>query len=331
MNKNNNSSKVTEKSIRNSFKTALEVFGPLRNWCLKYVRPQSTEDPVREAIEDLIEDSENDATPLEAEERNLLSNILRLKDRAVSDVMVPRADISALDVNASFADLIKLINSEAHSRVPIFQETLDDAIGMVHIKDVMAAHSLFIAEEQKNTDEDLHLRNIMRDILFVSPSMQVLELLLEMRAKRIHMALVVDEFGGVDGLVTIEDLVEEIVGEIEDEHDQDVDPQLLLKSDGLIEADARVLIASFEEIVGRVVTDDERMEFDTLGGLVFSLAGRVPIRGELVRHSCGMEIEIVDADPRRIKSIRIRGLKFDLPSNDLDSLINNNSDLSLAP
>jgi magnesium and cobalt transporter len=331
MNKNNNSSKVTEKSIRNSFKTALEVFGPLRNWCLKYVRPQSTEDPVREAIEDLIEDSENDATPLEAEERNLLSNILRLKDRAVSDVMVPRADISALDVNASFADLIKLINSEAHSRVPIFQETLDDAIGMVHIKDVMAAHSLFIAEEQKNTDEDLHLRNIMRDILFVSPSMQVLELLLEMRAKRIHMALVVDEFGGVDGLVTIEDLVEEIVGEIEDEHDQDVDPQLLLKSGGLIEADARVLIASFEEIVGRVVTDDERMEFDTLGGLVFSLAGRVPIRGELVRHSCGMEIEIVDADPRRIKSIRIRGLKFDLPSNDLDSLINNNSDLSLAP
>jgi magnesium and cobalt transporter len=331
MNKNNNSSKVTEKSIRNSFKTALEVFGPLRNWCLKYVRPQSTEDPVREAIEDLIEDSENDATPLEAEERNLLSNILRLKDRAVSDVMVPRADISALDVNASFADLIKLINSEAHSRVPIFQETLDDAIGMVHIKDVMAAHSLFIAEEQKNTDEDLHLRNIMRDILFVSPSMQVLELLLEMRAKRIHMALVVDEFGGVDGLVTIEDLVEEIVGEIEDEHDQDVDPQLLLKSGGLIEADARVLIASFEEIVGRVVTDDERMEFDTLGGLVFSLAGRVPIRGELVRHSCGMEIEIVDADPRRIKSIRIRGLKFDLPSNDLDSLINNNSDLPLAP
>ena len=331
MNKNNNSSKVTEKSIRNSFKTALEVFGPLRNWCLKYVRSQSTEDPVREAIEDLIEDSENDATPLEAEERNLLSNILRLKDRAVSDVMVPRADISALDVNASFADLIKLINSEAHSRVPIFQETLDDAIGMVHIKDVMAAHSLFIAGEQKHTDEDLHLRNIMRDILFVSPSMQVLELLLEMRAKRIHMALVVDEFGGVDGLVTIEDLVEEIVGEIEDEHDQDVDPQLLLKSGGLIEADARVLIASFEEIVGRVVTDDERMEFDTLGGLVFSLAGRVPIRGELVRHSCGMEIEIVDADPRRIKSIRIRGLKFDLPSNDLDSLINNNSDLPLAP
>jgi CBS domain containing-hemolysin-like protein len=195
----------------------------------------------------------------------------------------------------------------------------------------MAAHSLFVANEQKSSDEDLHLRNIMRDILFVSPSMQVLELLLEMRAKRIHMALVVDEFGGVDGLVTIEDLVEEIVGEIEDEHDQDADPQLLLKSNGLIEADARVLIKSFEEIVGRVVTDDERVELDTLGGLVFSLAGRVPIRGELVQHSSGMEIEIVDADPRRIKSIRIRGLKFDLPSADQGKAKKSNCDLQLAP
>ena len=273
----------------------------------------------------MIEDSESDATLLESEERNLLSNILSLKDRAVSDVMVPRADISALDVNASFADLIKLINSEAHSRVPIFQETLDDAIGMVHIKDAMAAHSLFLSNKDKNTGEDLHLRNIMRDILFVSPSMQVLELLLEMRVKRIHMALVVDEFGGVDGLVTIEDLVEEIVGEIEDEHDQDEEPRLLLKPDGLIEEDARVLNKTFEDLVGNVVTEDERLEFDTLGGLVFSLAGRVPIRGELVRHSCGMEIEIVDADPRRIKSIRVRGLKFDQLSNAQDDLIKENS------
>ena len=311
--------------MQNSFQLMREIFGALRSWRLKFFRSQSVDDPVREAIEDLIEDSESDATLLESEERNLLSNILSLKDRAVSDVMVPRADISALDVNASFADLIKLINSEAHSRVPIFQETLDDAIGMVHIKDAMAAHSLFLSNKDSNTGEDLHLRNIMRDILFVSPSMQVLELLLEMRFKRIHMALVVDEFGGVDGLVTIEDLVEEIVGEIEDEHDQDEEPRLLLKSDGLIEADARVLIKTFEDLVGNVVTEDERLEFDTLGGLVFSLAGRVPIRGELVQHSCGMEIEIVDADPRRIKSIRVRGLKFDQLSNAQDDLIKENS------
>ena len=311
--------------MQNSFQLMREIFGALRSWRLKFFRSQSVDDPVREAIEDLIEDSESDATLLESEERNLLSNILSLKDRAVSDVMVPRADISALDVNASFADLIKLINSEAHSRVPIFQETLDDAIGMVHIKDAMAAHSLFVSNKDNNTGEDLHLRNIMRDILFVSPSMQVLELLLEMRVRRIHMALVVDEFGGVDGLVTIEDLVEEIVGEIEDEHDQDEEPRLLLKSNGLIEADARVLIKTFEDLVGNVVTEDERLEFDTLGGLVFSLAGRVPIRGELVQHSCGMEIEIVDADPRRIKSIRVRGLKFDQLSNAQDDLIKENS------
>jgi len=328
----NNSGLIFIKTLIQSWrKIVLEIFEPLRSWWLRFTRPLNIEDPVREAIEDLIEDSESNATLLEIEERNLLSNILRLKDKAVSDVMVPRADISALDVDASFVDLIELINNESHSRVPIFQEALDDAIGMVHIKDVMAAHSLFKVADQKNDTENLHLRNIMRDILFVSPSMQVLELLLEMRVKRIHMALVVDEFGGVDGLVTIEDLVEEIVGEIEDEHDQDEDPQLFLKPDGSIEADARVLIKSFEETVGKVVTEDERIEFDTLGGLVFSLAGRVPIRGELVRHSCGMEIEIVDADPRRIKSIRIRGLEFDLLSNTKDNAEKNSSDLSVTP
>ena len=303
----------------------------LRNCWARLVGRYNLEDPVREAIEDLIEDSENNATPLEIEERNLLSNILRLNDKAVSDVMVPRANISAVDVNASFDNLIELINREAHSRVPIFQETLDDAIGMVHIKDVMAAHPLPRATGDHKASENLHLRNIMRDILFVSPSMQVLELLLEMRAKRTHMALVVDEFGGVDGLVTIEDLVEEIVGEIEDEHDQDEEPQLLIKPDGSIEADARVLIESFEEMVGRVVTEDERAEFDTLGGLVFSLAGRVPIRGELVQHSCGMEIEIIDADPRRIKNIRIRGLDVGSLLNKTDKPKRNISDLSSAP
>ena len=176
----------------------------------------------------------------------------------------------------------------------------------------MAAHSILepqTADDNGKNGGDLHLRNIMRDVLFVAPSMQALELLLEMRVKRTHMALVVDEFGGVDGLLTIEDIVEEIVGEIEDEHDQDEEPQLSLKPDGSIEADARATIEAFEERIGEVVTQEEREEFETLGGLVFSLAGRVPIRGELVNHSCGMEIEIIDADPRRIKKIRIRGLK----------------------
>ncbi len=299
---------------QNSMEPEPGFFEALKNWGQRLVRPRNGEDSVREAIEELIEESGDDATLLETEERNLLSNILSLRDRTVADVMVPRADISALDVDASVSDLIELMNSEAHSRVPIYQETLDDAIGMIHIKDVMAAHSIPAVMDQDKKNGDLHLRNIMRDVLFVAPSMQVLELLLEMRVKRIHMALVVDEFGGVDGLLTIEDLVEEIVGEIEDEHDQDEDPQLIIKSDGSIEADARTSIVAFEEKVGFVVSEEEREELDTLGGLVFSLAGRVPVRGELVNHSCGMEIEIIDADPRRIKNIRIRGLETKLSS-----------------
>ena len=280
----------------------LDIFHTLWGWAQRLMRLRNGEDSVREAIEELIEESGDDVSSLENEERVLLSNILSLRDITVEDVMVPRADITALDINTPVSDLIKIINAEAHSRIPVYQETLDDAIGMVHIKDVMAARPI---------GEELELRNIMRDVLFVAPSMQVLELLLEMRVKRTHMALVVDEFGGVDGLATIEDLVEEIVGEIEDEHDQDENPQLTVNSDGSIEADARASIEAFEEQVGKVLTAEEREEFDTLGGLVFSLAGRVPIRGELVKHSSGVEIEIVDADPRHIKSIRIHGLETD--------------------
>ena len=266
------------------------------------------EDSVREAIEELIEEDGEKTSSLETEERNLLSNILCLKDRTVFDVMVPRANISALDVNASLSDLIELINTEAHSRVPIFQETLDDAIGMIHIKDVMAARPIFSVPDHSLDTDQLELRNIIREVLFVAPSMQILELLLEMRVKRIHMALVVDEFGGVDGLVTIEDLVEEIVGEIEDEHDQNEEPKITFKNDGVVEVDPRVTIENFEGKFGEVFTQGERTDLNTLGGVVFALAGRVPIRGELVKHSSGMEIEIIEADPRRIKNIRIVGL-----------------------
>ena len=155
--------------------------------------------------------------------------------------MVPRADIVAIDANATLEQIIFLINEEAHSRVPVFQEALDDAIGMVHIKDVLSA------QQKKGL---IDLQEIIRPVLFVAPSMQVLELLLEMRAKRIHMALVVDEFGGVDGLLTIEDLVEEIVGEIEDEHDQDDEPTWQKRKDGGIDADARLEIFQFEQTFG---------------------------------------------------------------------------------
>ena len=155
------------------------------------------------------------------------------------------------------------------------------------------------------------LGEMVRDVLFVAPSMHVLELLLEMRFKRVHMALVVDEFGGVDGLVTIEDLVEEIVGDIDDEYDDDAEPQLVRRSDGALDADARVSLEVFENVVGPILTDAEREEIDTLGGLVFDLLGRVPIRGELVKHPSGMEIEVLEADPRRVRRLRVRGVEVD--------------------
>jgi magnesium and cobalt transporter len=301
--------KISSNSLnQNSLRKETWLYNLWVNLIKSIFGSRNGEDSVREAIEELIEEDGEKTSSLETEERNLLSNILCLKDRTVFDVMVPRANISALDVNASLPDLIELINTEAHSRVPIFQETLDDAIGMIHIKDVMAARPIFSVLDHSLDADQLELRNIIREVLFVAPSMQILELLLEMRVKRIHMALVVDEFGGVDGLVTIEDLVEEIVGEIEDEHDQNEEPQITYKNDGVVEVDPRVTIENFEGKFGEVFTEEERTDLNTLGGVVFALAGRVPIRGELVKHSSGMEIEIIDADPRRIKNIRIVGL-----------------------
>ena len=265
----------------------------------RFLQKDNGENTVRGALEELIEDHPHSETPIVDEQRTLLENILNLRDRTIADVMVPRADIIGINANATLEQIIVLINEEAHSRVPVFQEALDDAIGMIHIKDVLSA-------QQKKGLINLH--EIVRPVLFVAPSMQVLELLLEMRAKRTHMALVVDEFGGIDGLLTIEDLVEEIVGEIEDEHDLDDEPTWRVRTDGAIDVDARLEILHLEEVIGSFVSDEEREELDTLGGLVFSLAGRVPVRGELVKHSSGVEIEIVDADPRRVKHLRIHNL-----------------------
>lgn len=252
----------------------------------------------REAFEALGED--DDATP-EAErshERELIENILEIRDQPVSELMVPRADIVAVEATTERDELLKLLVDRSHSRLPVYRETLDDVIGIVHIKDVLAA----IVENRGFSLED-----IVRPVSIVAPSLRVLDLLLDMRKTHQHMALVIDEFGGIDGLITIEDLVEGIVGDIADEHDRAVMPGMLEKSDGSLLADARVPIEDFEARVGPVLEQDERDEVDTLGGLVFSLAGRVPSRGELLTHpSSGLEFEIIEADPRRIKRIRVR-------------------------
>ena len=284
------------KPRNNGAENKTSLFIGLLGWIRGLGGAQNGEDSVRNALEELIEEREEAEVPIDEDERILLANILELRGRTIHDVMVPRANIAAVSRDSSLSELIDLLTKESHSRLPVYDETLDDVAGMVHIKDVLA---------WRGRDGDFSLSKIQRKILFVSPSMQVLELLLEMRAERSHMALVVDEFGGVDGLVTIEDLVEEIVGEIGDEHDLDDNPKMISHPDGSFTADARVTIGTLEEMTGTEVTGGDTEDIDTLGGLVFSIAGRVPVRGELLHHSSGVEFEVLDADHRRIKFLRV--------------------------
>ncbi len=274
------------------------TLGQLMRGLLRRLRGARIDDGTpRDTLDEIIEEREEAEIPLDDTERMLVANILSLRDRSVEDAMVPRADIVAIESRASLEEAIQFMTREGHSRLPVYRDTLDDAIGMVHIRDVLA---------WRGEAASFHLGKILRRVLFVAPSMKVLELLLEMRVKRSHMALVVDEFGGVDGLVTIEDLVEEIVGEIEDEHDRAPEPGIVRREDGSFDADARTPIEVLEEEFGEVLSDEEREEIDTMGGLVFAIAGRVPIRGELITHPSGVEFEVLDADPRRIRRLRVR-------------------------
>jgi len=217
--------------------------------------------------------------------------------------MVPRADIVAVPYDVTLPTLVEIIRREAHSRYPVHRGSLDDIAGMIHIKDVLAYWG---------ADKVFAIDDVMRKLLFVAPSMRVLDLLLEMRKTRLHMALVVDEFGGIDGLVSIEDLVESIVGEIEDEHDPDESPRVQKLPDGAWIVDARVPLAEFEETIGTMRTGEEKdADIDTVGGLVVSMVGRVPARGEVLAHPSGVEFEVVDADPRRLKRLRVR--RIDTP------------------
>jgi hemolysin (HlyC) family protein len=270
------------------------------------------EPDLRELIEDALARSKSDT--LSAQERGMLRRILRFGKLTVEDVMVPRADIIAVDDTVMIDELMRVFRQAEHSRLPVYHETLDDPRGMIHIRDLM---SWITAQAETGEAAGLDLgkvdlnrsvagMNITRELLYVPGSMSVLDLLLKMQTTRLHLALVVDEYGGTDGLVSIEDLVEEVVGEIADEHDVEDEP--LIRTDprlGLI-ADARMPIEDLEKQLGlELVSQELEEEIDTLGGLVFSLAGRIPARGELVRHPSGVEFEVLEADPRRIKKLRI--------------------------
>jgi CBS domain containing-hemolysin-like protein len=254
----------------------------------------------QEAMDALIAAAEFEGDePIAPQERFLIGNILKVHKRNAADVMVPRGDIVALDADEPFSEVVKCMVEHGHSRVPVYRESLDDVIGFVHVKDVLAP----VADRRP-----AKLERLLRKVLFVAPSLPILDLLVQMRQARTHIAMVVDEFGGIDGLVTIEDLIEEIVGDIEDEHDVGQAPTLIERPDGSIIADARIPIEMLEEQQGtRLRPEGDGEAVDTLGGLVFTLAGRVPKRGEIILHPDGLEFEVLDADPRRVKRLRVRG------------------------
>jgi CBS domain containing-hemolysin-like protein len=226
----------------------------------------------------------------------------------VEDVMTPRADIVAVDLSTPFVGLVERFIDAEHSRMPIYRDTLDDPVGVVHVKDVfklMAGPDK--GKAKKPAPEDQVLQKLRRDALYVPASMRAADLLLRMQGSRTHMALVIDEFGGTDGLVTLEDLVEAVVGDIDDEHDEAQTAGVIARPGGVYEADARAPLEELEAAVGRdLAPGDLDEEIETVGGLVTALAGRVPQRGEVIPHPGGLEIQILDADPRRVKRVRLR-------------------------
>ena len=253
----------------------------------------------REEIKDIITEDSSGKEIFNIHEKILLENILGLRSITAQDVMVPRADIIAVDLSEHSEKITKKMTTAGHSRVPVFIGDLDKVLGVLHIKDLTSK----ILDDKK-----IDIKSLLRPAIFASPSIRLLDLLQEMRIKRLHLALVIDEFGGVDGLITIEDLVEEIVGEIEDEHDEQDTTLIEVLENDILLADARLELIDLEKITGPLVDNQSNQEIDTLGGLVCSLSGRVPALGECVRHKNGIEFHIIDGDARRIRKIKIRGL-----------------------
>ena len=292
---------------------------------------------LRDTIEGALRQEATTASAFSAEERQMMLRMLRFGALRVADIMVPRADIIALEETEPLSELLRTFEEGGISRIPVFHETLDDPRGMVHIKDILA----WLIEEGGvklspvptpapaagapavvsppvppmprlnlaaiDLARPIAVAKVRRPVLYAPPSMPAMNLLIRMQSTRIHMALVVDEYGGTDGLVTIEDLVEQVVGEIEDEHDEAEADLITRDPKGILIASARAPVVDLEEMLGRrIVTAEEAEEIDTLGGLVFAVTGRVPVRGEIVRHpGSGLEFEVLDADPRRVKKLRI--------------------------
>jgi len=276
---------------------------------------------LREDLADALAESTPETASFSPIERAMLNNILRLRELRVEDVMVPRADIEAVEINTTLGELLNVFDRGAHSRMPVYAETLDDPRGMVHIRDIVA--HLIRASRPKNGrgrkqeanpplslgNVDLNRTigelNIVRPLLFVPPSMLASDLMARMQASRTQMALVIDEYGGTDGLVSLEDIVEMVIGDIEDEHDED-EPMIEKTGDGIFVVDARAEIEDVARAIGDGFSPGEHAEeVDTIGGMIFNALGRVPARGEVVQAIPGFEFHVLDADPRRVKRVRI--------------------------
>lgn len=254
----------------------------------------------KKKLDDIID--ADDAEKDHADERFLIANILNLDKKAIEDVMIPRANITSIDSTASLAEVHDCVSKHPYSRYPVYREHPDEIIGILHARKLLCWLNKNNAEESKN----FFLHTLLVKPLFVAPSMRILDLLLHMREACSHMAMVVDEYGGIDGLVTMEDLVENIIGDIRDEHDNETPPKISLCEDGSLLVDARLRLEAFEQRYGLFVKEEERNDIDTLGGLIFSVAGRVPRRGEVIVHpESGLEFGLVDADPRRIHRLRV--------------------------
>ena len=254
---------------------------------------------LKQSIETVLDSDLKDTEGISKHERLMLLNILKIDGIRSSDIMIPRADIGAVELNDSFEKVLEVFIKEAHSRVPIYEKNLDNIIGMIHIKDLLNY-------QNKKKTETNFLQNLKREILEIPPSMPVLDLLLKMQLTRLHMGIVIDEYGCTDGLVTIEDVIEEITGEIEDEHDEKNLPMLIKSSLNTFEASARIEIDELQKVTNvEFLNSYDNDDVDTLGGLIFSITGRVPQRGEIIKHTSGTTFEIKDADPMKIKSVKV--------------------------
>ena len=269
---------------------------------LKFFLKKKTNNKLQINIENLLNKRLKQKKPLKINEEKIISNVFQLPEKLINDIMIPRTDIISVDTNVNINKFVQIIGRTSHSRYPVFDKSRDNIVGMVHIKDIISCW--------KNKKIG-NIKKLVRQILFTPDSINILDLLLKMRTSHIHMAIIVDEHGGVDGLVTIEDLVEEIVGEIKDEHEAQKENKNnikgLIKDDGSIKISARMLIEDFEKKYGNIFSDKKDIsDIDTMGGLVFHIFGRIPLKGEVIKHSNVCEFEILDADSRRIRTILVR-------------------------